>query len=308
MAEKIVIDTDIGEDIDDILACAFALRSPEFEVLAITTVDGDTQARSRIARRLTQVAGQPRIPVAAGFRLNMPQAEPARVGSGSVTQFDLAPVEDGLPPASELRADALIAKLAEAHPGQISVLTIGSMANVGQLFVRYPEAAAKLKQVVTNGGNFGPARETVIGWNLRYDPVAAAIVARGPAPWALLPEGAMGQVRWTLEDAARLRADERPLPRLLSHAIELWRKNKRECTPASLPHMSDLNVFAYLLGGWTGTFRGRAFITVPPRDRLAELRIEEHPEGPHRLGQAVGKERGEELRALFFGRIFSVRE
>ncbi|HLA38852.1 MAG TPA: nucleoside hydrolase, partial [Candidatus Glassbacteria bacterium] len=38
---KIIIDTDIGEDIDDILVTAFALNSPEFEVLAITVVDGD---------------------------------------------------------------------------------------------------------------------------------------------------------------------------------------------------------------------------------------------------------------------------
>ena len=47
---KIIIDTDIGEDVDDILVAAFALNSPEFEVLAITTVDGRVEARSRIAR------------------------------------------------------------------------------------------------------------------------------------------------------------------------------------------------------------------------------------------------------------------
>ena len=47
---KVIIDTDIGEDIDDLLVTAFALNSPEFEVLAITVVDGDVQARSRISR------------------------------------------------------------------------------------------------------------------------------------------------------------------------------------------------------------------------------------------------------------------
>ena len=46
---KAIIDTDIGEDIDDILVTAFALNSPEFEVLAVTTVDGNVAARSRVA-------------------------------------------------------------------------------------------------------------------------------------------------------------------------------------------------------------------------------------------------------------------
>ena len=55
----VVIDTDIGEDIDDLLAISFALNSPEFEVLAITTVDCDTAARSRIARRVTKAFGRP---------------------------------------------------------------------------------------------------------------------------------------------------------------------------------------------------------------------------------------------------------
>jgi hypothetical protein len=124
-------------------------------------------------------------------------------------------------------------------------------------------------------------------------------------PWVLLPEGAMGAVSWTHDDMKRLRGASTPLARLLVHAIELWRKNKHECSAESLPHMSDLNVFAHLLGGWTESFRGRAFITIPPRDRLPELRIEEHPEGPHVLGRTISKDRGAALRALYFERILN---
>ena len=52
---KVIIDTDIAEDIDDILVTAFAVASPQFEVLAITTVDGNVQARSRVARKVTKL-------------------------------------------------------------------------------------------------------------------------------------------------------------------------------------------------------------------------------------------------------------
>ena len=305
MPHKVIIDTDIGEDIDDILVTAFALRSAEFDVVGITTVDGDTQARSRIARKLTQVCGRPEVPVAAGYVLNMPQVDPDRVGSESVTQFNLAPDEEGLPPASELRADELIAALASEHPGEISLLTIGSMTNAGQAFVRFPRETAQLRQVVTNGGNFGRGRETSIGWNLRYDPIAAAIVSRGPVQWVLLPENAMGPAGLRAEDVERLRASAQPPAQLLFQAIQLWRKNKSETDENSVPHVSDLNVFAYLLGGWLEATPGLAWITAPPRGRMPELRVDFDEVGPHLLGGVLPGAKGAPLRDLLMERLLT---
>src|SRR5208337_3415382 len=65
-AEKVIIDTDIGDDIDDAFAIALALRSPELEILGVTTTFGDTEARARIADRLLGEAGRADIPVLAG--------------------------------------------------------------------------------------------------------------------------------------------------------------------------------------------------------------------------------------------------
>ena len=55
---KIIIDTDIGDDIDDALAIAFALNSPEVEVIGITTVFRNTDARAKIAANLLNLAGK----------------------------------------------------------------------------------------------------------------------------------------------------------------------------------------------------------------------------------------------------------
>ena len=64
--EKVIIDTDIGDDIDDAFALALALRSPELEILGVTTNFGDTEARARIVDRLLGEAGHPEISVVAG--------------------------------------------------------------------------------------------------------------------------------------------------------------------------------------------------------------------------------------------------
>jgi len=92
----IIIDTDIGEDIDDLLVLCFALNSPEFEVLAVTTVDGDTVARGRIARRVTSAYGRPEIPVVAGYFRSMPQANTPYPPLTAVTQNAVAPTEESL--------------------------------------------------------------------------------------------------------------------------------------------------------------------------------------------------------------------
>src|ERR1700683_4723086 len=66
MAEKVIIDTDIGDDIDDAFALALALHSPELAVIGVTTTFGDTQTRAKLVDRFLAELGRPEIPVAAG--------------------------------------------------------------------------------------------------------------------------------------------------------------------------------------------------------------------------------------------------
>src|SRR5207302_5353955 len=64
--ERVIIDTDIGDDVDDAFAVALALRSPELQILGITTTFGDTETRAKLLDRLLGETGYPNIPVAAG--------------------------------------------------------------------------------------------------------------------------------------------------------------------------------------------------------------------------------------------------
>src|SRR5436853_7860380 len=64
--ERVIIDTDIGDDVDDAFAVALALRSSELQILGITTTFGDTNDRAKLADRLLGEAGRQDITVAAG--------------------------------------------------------------------------------------------------------------------------------------------------------------------------------------------------------------------------------------------------
>src|SRR5215471_17970195 len=76
----VLIDTDIGDDIDDALALALALRSPEIALCAVTTVLGDTQQRAQLAAHLLHVFGRDDVPIAAGLhRPLQPRRHPSGV-------------------------------------------------------------------------------------------------------------------------------------------------------------------------------------------------------------------------------------
>ncbi len=63
---KLILDTDIGTDIDDAIALALAMLSPELDLIGVTTVNSDTALRARIARKLIQLEGR-QVPVARGI-------------------------------------------------------------------------------------------------------------------------------------------------------------------------------------------------------------------------------------------------
>lgn len=291
---KIILDTDIAEDIDDILVTAFAISAPEFEVLAVTVVDGGVEARSRVARKVIKLYGRPEIPVATGYSRSMPLTDKLYPGlTGGVRYGEVATDEAELPPASPLKADALIAQLAEKYPGEVNLLTVGSMSNAGHLLVRYPESAKKLKRIITNGGRFVTRDEQSIGWNLRYDPIAALLTQRSEVPWILLSETGSRYASLRQEDVASIKQAGLPTTEMLSQAIHWWRTNKTDAT--RLPHVSDLNVFACLLG-LIELEKGNMFLEIGPEGKIPGFRLEEDPSGKIQFGNIIPKKKAEALR------------
>src|SRR5258706_11313412 len=121
--EKIIIDTDIGDDVDDAFAVALALRSPELQILGITTAFGDTETRAKLVDRMLGEAGRADIPVAAGA---------ATQTKSNFTQRQYA--EGGhFARASHANAVSFILGEIRKNPGQVTLVAIGPLVNVGGL-------------------------------------------------------------------------------------------------------------------------------------------------------------------------------
>jgi len=141
--EKVIIDTDIGDDVDDAFALALAVKSPELEILGVTTTFGDTEARARIADRFLGEVGRADIPVMAG-RPTLTKNPMSQRKYGESGKFGKSPHGD----ATEFILDQI-----RKYPGQVTLIAIGPLMNVGAVIDKDEATFRKLKRVVLMGGS-----------------------------------------------------------------------------------------------------------------------------------------------------------
>jgi len=176
MAEKVLLDTDIGYDIDDAVCLAYLLAQPQCDLIGITTVTGEADRRASIASAFCRAAGKD-IPIYPGAEepLIIPQMQPVAPQAQALA---------GLPHRVDFpRGEAIefMRQTIRHYPGQVNLLAIGPLTNVALLFCVDPEIPALLKSLVLMCGAFLPD-EPMAEWNARVDPHAAAIVYRAAVP------------------------------------------------------------------------------------------------------------------------------
>lgn len=176
----VLLDTDIGTNIDDALALAYLLRQPRCELLGVTTVTGRPEQRAELAAALCEVLGRPNVPIHSGA------GEPLAIAQ---TQLDVPqhPLVAGRPHRRSFPANTAVDFLREmirSRPGEIVLLSIGPLTNVALLHRAGADVAALAGEHVMMGGlytgpvpGYGPAERNVAG-----DPEAAAAVFAASVP------------------------------------------------------------------------------------------------------------------------------
>lgn len=183
--EKIIIDTDIGDDVDDAFALALAVKSPELQVLGVMTAFGDTQGRAKIVDRFLGEVGRAEIPVLAGRAAPTTPMSQRRYGeSGQFTRN------------SHGDAVGFLLDQIRKNPGEITLVAIGPLMNLGDALDRDAATFRKLKRVVIMGGSvrrgygdFG-YNETVPPspeWNILNDVKSAQKLFASGVPLFVMP-------------------------------------------------------------------------------------------------------------------------
>jgi purine nucleosidase len=161
---EFTLDTDIGSDVDDLLALAMILGSPELDLRAVTTVYGDTLLRARMVRRAYGLARRPAPPVAAGARETRSGRPVWWAGHEGALMPDLAsePVDEALDATAMLRACTVVA-------------AIGPLTNVAEAL----DGSHRVEQLVIMGGDIISGRPE---HNILCDVAAAQVVFASEVP------------------------------------------------------------------------------------------------------------------------------
>lgn len=234
-ATPVIIDTDPGlgepgSDIDDGLAIALALRSPELDVLALTIVNGnvDVDTGTDVARRLTARLGDPGLPVLRGadapLRRDMaPLRELFETVLGGEARRSAS--REPLGPTHEEHAADFLARAAAARPGEITVIAIGPMTNIALALQRHPAFARDVRELVLMAGSATTYAQniTVVGdFNAYADPEALDIVVRSGAPIRMVGLDQTSRVLLSHGDAAALRQDGGDFARWAADCADAW--------------------------------------------------------------------------------------
>ena len=185
---RLILDTDIGTDVDDALALAFVLGSPELQLEAVTCVYGDVDLRARMVLKLLQLRGRRDVPVYAGASRPLLGLRPT-YWAGHEGVGLLEPGDESLAAEREHAVDYLVRAIM-ASPVQLHLAAIGPLTNVALAMLREPRLAASLAHLTIMGGALrGPADLDLeyAEWNIRCDPEAAHVVMTSGAPITLVP-------------------------------------------------------------------------------------------------------------------------
>jgi purine nucleosidase len=179
----VLLDTDIGGDVDDALALALALSHPRLDLRGVTTVHGDSHTRALIVCRLLHAVGRDDIPVASGGRERASPDYEGQMQYGLRPCFRKRPVKE---PAAEF-----LYKQLKAHPGELTLLAVGPLTNVAELFTCHPDCKPWVRRVVVMGGALRvgykgkPPAEPE--WNVKSDVKAAKAVFASGVPLLVVP-------------------------------------------------------------------------------------------------------------------------
>jgi purine nucleosidase len=231
--ERVILDTDIGDDVDDAYAVSLLCSLPNARILGITTAFGETRERTELARKLVRVLGRRGIPVYAGRRGDH------KIGR----QYEWAASADLGDSRDDQAVDFMVRQF-NRYPGEVTLIAVGPLTNLGDLLTRNPEVKTKIKRIVIMGGavhvGYNGKAPATPEWNIKCDPKAARAVFTSGVPLVMAGLEATAMMQLDAERQKKLSAYGTRMTDALAALTTLWGN--------LVPTLFDPVAVAYALG------------------------------------------------------------
>jgi inosine-uridine nucleoside N-ribohydrolase len=223
----VIFDTDIGTDVDDILALVLLAKAPELKLLGVTTVYGDTILRAKIAAVTTRMLGRNEIEIVPGEQ----QTVSGRQIHWAGHEGEGIPHLDSIEIKTEQSGPGYIIETAEKLNGELEVIATGPVTNIAKAIVMSPSSCAKIKHLYIMGGAFWMRRAE---HNMKCDADAARILFGSSIPKTVISLDLTLRVWLGRNELLQIAALPNGLgPMLENQLIRWWEYNHVE---GSSPH------------------------------------------------------------------------
>ena len=228
--QKIILDTDIGDDIDDALALAFAIMSGKIEILGVTTVFRNAAQRAELACCLLEALGRTEIPVYAGIGKTLLQSIPdweQVAASHRPRQMEVLKRQQPSFQPQPGNAVDFIVDTVMASDGDITLVPVGPFTNIAAAFTLEPRLAQKTKIVMMGGATDRVRAE----WNALCDPEATRIVFGTGVPITMIGLDVTTKCVMSYEQVKAIGSVDRPINQICFELIHLWGGENPEPRP-----------------------------------------------------------------------------
>lgn len=225
-ALPLILDTDIGDDIDDALALAVILNSPELDLRGVTTVFRNAPRRVVLTRELLKTYQREEVPVFAGCSKPLLQNFEARLGS----QFEIlkeTALETPTPHAIDFLISESGADKDEAPETPLTIGPIGPLTNVALALAREPQMVSSSRLVLMGGMWNCDSPDYKAEWNIACDPEAAAMVFNSGIEISMIGLDVTSRCRLETKHLEKIKAHDSAQAGVLSRLIELWMRESK---------------------------------------------------------------------------------
>ena len=219
-----ILDTDIGDEIDDALALSLALQSPELKVLGIVTVLQDGDRRADLVWRILGLYRRTEIPVGVGAE----QPLVAQPLTGPVRQTEALLSGDRMPAGRRRNGLELLIDTCLRSPVKITLIAYGPLTNIAIALRAEPRLREKLERIVLmNGVFFRPGLE----YNTKIDPEASAIVYSSGVPIVTVGLDVTTQCLLSADHLRQFATSKLESVQFLWKLIQIWQHGNPEQRP-----------------------------------------------------------------------------
>jgi purine nucleosidase len=212
---KVILDTDIGDDIDDAWAMGFVISYQGFAPLGVTITHGNTPARAKIACKLLHITHRDDIPVFIGRKTN----------DKVFQQYSWAEDFTAKRPEKKTAADFIV-ETVKRYPGEVTLLAVGPLQNIADALRKEPNLGKYVKRVVLMSGCvYGTSYslgKVIREWNVYQATADAQLVYGAGLPLTIVPLDSTTHVQLNNEERQRMVDYNSPLTYALECLYRLW--------------------------------------------------------------------------------------